>query len=128
MLPLSKAGGRGCSRSSLSHPVIGAGRRSFARDKAEVGADGAAGEPVPVPDLHGQAERCERGNPAQAFKFPDDRCVLAVVGDFGDGLIDSIPPFEGFDGEIIGQLQGLGIKALTVKPAYMSRVHAAPPL
>ena len=63
-------------------PVAGLGHRAlrpataggiFRGHQAQVGADGAAGQAVPVPDLGGQPERGQRGDPTDAAQPLHDR-------------------------------------------------------
>jgi hypothetical protein len=66
----------GVAVAGLGDPTLGAGRPRgvLGGHQPEVGADRAAGQPVPVADLGGQRERGQRRDSAQAPQPPHHRC------------------------------------------------------
>ena len=87
-----------------------AGTRGVLRGhQPEVGADGAAGQPMPVADFDGQSERGQCRNPAHTAQSRHHRGELRVSGHLLDRAIEAVAAIDGgqhcLEARVVGQLQ-----------------------
>ena len=114
----SGCGGRWCQAASISSRracplpvlVIDPWRREapgggLGGHQPEVGADRAAGQPVPVADLDRQPERGQRGDPAQAAQPGHHRGVVAAGGHLGDRHVEPVPAGRGGQHRVVGDVE-----------------------
>jgi len=102
----------------FGHPTLGTALTGgiLAGHQADVGADAAAGEQVPVADLDGQPERRQGGNAADTPESVHDRAEVAVGGHCGDRLIEAVASIHAgqhrVEGRLVAELQGRVVEAL----------------
>ena len=103
-------------------------------DQADEGADGVAGEPVPVADLDREREPGQGADPAQAPQPAHQRGELAVGGHLLDRGVEPVP--AGLDrqhGLVVGVEGQPGRRAVSCGSASCRSqtsclpVHALPP-
>ena len=78
----------------------------LAGDQPDEGADGVAGEPVPVADLDGQREPGQGADPAQAAQPAHQRGELGVGGHLCDRGVESVAAGQGGQDRVVVVVEG----------------------